>query len=241
MSTRLLQWYFWYKITVPIIIRCSPSDRLRMFQKPGGLLSFFFLPPFFSPLQTDVPSSVTCPALLAFCSNRKACNVFWHKFYGQPAVVIGVNFYYGEKKKSQTKILKQTHLEVTPAQQLPNHASIWAGSDFPAAPSPYNRLECFLLLYHWRGHLYLQLTQRLISTPGGRQAQRVVGKYPGMVKKPQFPCAQDPWNSHLQRYPDNICPLQKQVMHTRMWRTQLSCRPAAPEPVNLKLGDFHPP
>lgn len=126
-----------------------------MFQKPGGLLSFFFLffpfPP--SPLQADVPSSGTCPALLAFCRNRKACNVFWHKFYGQPAAVIGVNFYYGEKKKSQTKILKQTYSEVHLAQQLPNLISISAGSDFPAAPSPYNRLEWSCALVPLKGTL----------------------------------------------------------------------------------------
>lgn len=76
-----------------------------MFQKPGGLLSFFFpFSPFFlPPLQTDVPTSGTCPALPAFCRKRKARNVFWHKFYGQPAVVIGVNFYYGEKNKKPNK------------------------------------------------------------------------------------------------------------------------------------------
>lgn len=30
-------------------------------------------------------------------------------------------------------------------------------------------------------------------------------------------------------------------MHTRMWGTQLSYRPAAPELAKLKPDDFHPP
>lgn len=41
---RLLQCYFWYKITENVIIICNSSDGLSMFQKPGGL--FLSSPPF---------------------------------------------------------------------------------------------------------------------------------------------------------------------------------------------------
>lgn len=97
MSTRLLQWYFWHQITAPIIICCGPSD--RMFQKPGGLLSFFFL--FFLPSPDRCSSSGTCPELLAFWRNRKACCI-----YGQPAVVTEVNFFFiikGKGKKTKQR------------------------------------------------------------------------------------------------------------------------------------------
>lgn len=155
--------------------------------------SLFFSPP----LQTDVPSSGTCPALLAFYRNRKASNIFWHKFYGQPAVVIEVNFYYSEKKKSPTKILKQTYFEAPPAQQLPKLISISVGSDFPAAPSPYNRLEWSCALVPLKGTLLPTAHLKAHFYPWSQVAHRIVGKYPVMIRKTQFPCAQDPDNSHL--------------------------------------------
>lgn len=66
----------------------------------------------FFPLQTDVPTSGTCSALLGFDKNRKAQYVFCQKSDGQWAVVMGSNSYHG--KEPQT--LKRSCVK-SPAQQ----------------------------------------------------------------------------------------------------------------------------